>query len=105
MYNYTIIIYNYTIILNIYTPIFFKNYIFQTDAIKAINEEKLNTMKLMVEQERRYVDQIRQDLASSNSTKLQLELDSAVKRLAKLEQQLDDLKAGKVRFEIVFKTG
>ena len=54
----------------------------------------------MVEQERRYVDQIRQDLASSNSTKLQLELDSAVKRLAKLEQQLDDLKAGKVRFEM-----
>lgn len=57
-------------------------------------------MQLMVEQERRYVDQIRQDLASSNSTKLQLELDSAVKRLAKLEQQLDDLKAGKVRFEM-----
>ena len=57
-------------------------------------------MQLMVEQERRYVDQIRQDLASSNSTKLQLELDSAVKRLAKLEQQLDDLKAGKVRLEI-----
>ena len=57
-------------------------------------------MQLMVEQERRYVDQIRQDLASSNSTKLQLELDSAVKRLAKLEQQLDDLKAGKVRFKM-----
>ena len=57
-------------------------------------------MQLMVEQERRYVDQIRQDLASSNSTKLQLELDSAVKRLAKLEQQLDDLKAGKVRLNI-----
>lgn len=57
-------------------------------------------MQLMVEQERRYVDQIRQDLASSNSTKLQLELDSAVKRLAKLEQQLDDLKAGKVRLDI-----
>ena len=56
-------------------------------------------MQLMVEQERRYVDQIRQDLASSNSTKLQLELDSAVKRLAKLEQQLDDLKAGKVRLD------
>ena len=102
-FNFRILTPNIYIILNI--CIFFKNYIFQTDAIKAINEEKLNTMKLMVEQERRYVDQIRQDLASSNSTKLQLELDSAVKRLAKLEQQLDDLKAGKVRFEIVFKTG
>ena len=62
-------------------------------------------MQLMVEQERRYVDQIRQDLASSNSTKLQLELDSAVKRLAKLEQQLDDLKAGKVRLDIGISVG
>ena len=53
-------------------------------------------MQLMVEQERRYVEQVRQDLATSNSAKLQMELESAVKRLTKLEQQLDDLKAGKV---------
>ena len=82
------------------TYVYFECCIFQTDAIRAITEEKFHTMQLMVEQERRYVDQIRQDLASSNSTKLQLELDSAVKRLAKLEQQLDDLKAGKVRLDI-----
>ena len=64
----------------------------------------MHTMQLMVEQERRYVEQVRQDLATSNSAKLQMELESAVKRLTKLEQQLDDLKAGKVRgiFEIYF---
>ena len=56
----------------------------------------MHTMQLMVEQERRYVEQVRQDLATSNSAKLQMELESAVKRLTKLEQQLDDLKAGKV---------
>jgi hypothetical protein len=55
-------------------------------------------MQLMVEQERRYVEQLRQDLACSNSSKLQQELDLATKRLSKLEKQLDDLKAGKVRF-------
>ena len=64
----------------------------------------MHTMQLMVEQERRYVEQVRQDLATSNSAKLQMELESAVKRLTKLEQQLDDLKAGKVSgiFEIYF---
>ena len=103
MYNSTIIIYIYLYYYFVY--IYFKNYIFQTDAIRAITEEKLHRMQLMVEQERRYVDQIRQDLASSNSTKLQLELDSAVKRLAKLEQQLDDLKVGKVRFKMGLKQG
>ena len=56
----------------------------------------MHTMQLMVEQERRYVEQVRQDLATSNSAKLQMELESAVKRLTKLEQQLDDLKSGKV---------
>ena len=71
----------------------------QTDAVRALTGEKMHTMQLMVEQERRYVEQIRQDLASANSAKLQQELDSAVKRLAKLEQQLDDLKAGKVSWE------
>jgi hypothetical protein len=58
----------------------------------------MHTMQLMVEQERRYVEQLRQDLACSNSSKLQQELDLATKRLSKLEKQLDDLKAGKVRF-------
>ena len=69
----------------------------------------MHTMQLMVEQERRYVEQVRQDLATSNSAKLQMELESAVKRLTKLEQQLDDLKAGKVsgilrnRFTSIFR--
>ena len=77
--------------------LFFHGFFLQTDAIRALTGEKMHTMQLMVEQERRYVEQIRQDLVSTNSAKLQMELDSAVKRLAKLEQQLDDLKAGKVR--------
>ena len=71
-------------------------FILQTEAIRALSGEKLHTMQLMVEQERRYVDQLRQDLASSNTTKIQLELEAAVKRLARLEGQLEDFKMGKV---------
>ena len=86
---------------NTYSVPFFHGFFLQTDAIRALTGEKMHTMQLMVEQERRYVEQIRQDLVSTNSAKLQMELDSAVKRLAKLEQQLDDLKAGKVRMDQV----
>ena len=64
----------------------------QTEAIRALSGEKMHTMQLMVEQERRYVEQLRQDLAGSNSPKIQQELDSAVRRLAKLEQQLQDFR-------------
>ena len=69
----------------------------QTDAIRALSGEKMHTMQLMVEQERGNVEQLRQDWASSNSTKIQHELDTASKRLAKLEKQLEDFKQGKVR--------
>ena len=55
----------------------------------------MHTMQLMVEQERRNVEQLRQDLASSNSTKIQHDLELATKRLVKLEQQLEDFKKGK----------
>lgn len=71
----------------------------QTDAIRALTGEKMHTIQLMAEQERRNVEQLRQDLACSNSSKRQQELESASKRLAKLEQQLSDLKAGKVRLD------
>ena len=57
----------------------------------------MHTMQLMVEQERRNVEQLRQDLASSNATKIHHQLDMATKRLAKLEKQLEDFKLGKVR--------
>ena len=59
-------------------------------------------MQLMVEQERGNVEQLRQDWASSNSTKIQHELDTASKRLAKLEKQLEDFKQGKVRCSAFF---
>ncbi len=71
----------------------------QTDAVRALTGEKVHTMQLMVEQERRYVDQLRQDLASMTSTastKLQQELDSSIKRLAKLEEQLEAVRSGQV---------
>ena len=35
----------------------------QTDAVRALADEKLHTMQLMVEQERRNVDSLRQDIA------------------------------------------
>ena len=61
----------------------------------------------MVEQERRNVDSLRQDLAavsgaSSSSCssptrdQRQIELEQAIKRLTKLEEQLEALKSGKV---------
>ena len=62
----------------------------------------MHTMQLMVEQERGNVEQLRQDWASSNSTKIQHELDTASKRLAKLEKQLEDFKQGKVRCSAFF---
>ena len=62
----------------------------------------MHTMQLMVEQERRNVEQLRQDLASSNSTKIQHDLELATKRLVKLEQQLEDFKQGKVCFLTVY---
>ena len=61
----------------------------------------MHTMNLMVEEERRNVDSLRQEQVTASgaakSAKLEQELDQAVKRLAKLENQLEGLKLGKVR--------
>ena len=62
----------------------------------------------MVEQERRNVESLRQDLAAASGAspsscsspthdQRQQELEQAIKRLTKLEDQLEALKAGKVR--------
>ena len=40
----------------------------QTDAVRALADEKLHTMQLMVEQERRNVDSLRQDIAIQDAT-------------------------------------
>ena len=61
----------------------------------------------MVEQERRNVESLRQELAAASGAssttssspshdQRQQELDQAVRRLTKLEEQLEGLKAGKV---------
>ena len=61
----------------------------------------------MVEQERRNVDSLRQDLAAASGAsssqcssptrdQRQQELEQAIKRLTKLEEQLEALKSGKV---------
>ena len=61
----------------------------------------------MVEQERRNVDSLRQELAAASGAsssscsspshdQRQQELEQAVKRLNKLEEQLEGLKTGKV---------
>ena len=57
----------------------------------------MHTMQLMVEQERRNVEQLRQDLAGSYSSKIQHEHDTAINRLAKLESQLSDFKKVRIR--------
>lgn len=50
----------------------------------------MHTMQLMVEQERRYVEQLRQELvASKSNSKIGQDLESATKRLNTLQQQLE----------------
>ncbi len=72
----------------------------QTDAVRALTDEKVHTMQLMVEQERRNVDQLRQEVAAAADSsasvasrrKKQTELESAVRRLSKMQEQLDALR-------------
>ena len=68
--------------------------------MRALAGEGLHTMTLMVEEERRNVDQLRQDQAaaasSSGAGAASHELDTAVKRLGRLEKQLKGMKSGKV---------
>ena len=69
---------------------------FQTEAVRALNDASVRTVQLMVETEKRHVDKLRQDYASTNSILKQIELDQAIKRLARVEEQLTSLKEGKV---------
>lgn len=59
--------------------------LFQTEAVRALNDEKRQTVRLMVETEQRNVDKLRQALAAAGpSQRKQAELDAAGKRLARL---------------------
>lgn len=64
--------------------------------MKALAGEKLNTIQLMIEAEKMNVDSLRQELAGTNSPKIEKKLEHSMKILAKLEEQLECLKAGKV---------
>ena len=61
-----------------------------------MNDDSVRTVQLMVETEKRHVDKLRQEYASTNSILKQIELDQAIKRLARVEEQLTSLKEGKV---------
>ena len=61
-----------------------------------MNDDSVRTVQLMAETEKRNVDKLRQEYASSNSTQKQIELDQAIKRLARVEEQLMSLREGKV---------
>lgn len=56
--------------------------------MRLVAEKRQHTIRLMVEQERRNVEKLRQSLASRYTSKLQKELDDAVKRLSKLDDEL-----------------
>ncbi len=90
--------------------------LFQNEAaVRALNDEKVHTMHLMVEQEQRNVDQLRLDLvhggstgfggstvlggstAAASSNRRQRELEAAVRRLERLQQQLNLLTGVVVR--------
>ncbi len=59
--------------------------------------EKQHTIQLMLEQEERHLEALRQESATSSvmSSKRQAELDAALRRVARLKEQL------KVRFTVV----
>ena len=50
--------------------------------------EKVHTMQLMLEQERRFADMLRQEVAAGQR-KRQPELDAALRRVAKLQEQIE----------------
>ena len=56
--------------------------------MRLVAEERAHTIRLMAEQERRNVEKLRQSLASRYTSKLQKQLDVAVKRLSKLDEEL-----------------
>ncbi len=91
--------------------------------MRALADEKAHTMRLMLEQERRNVDQLRQEVAAaaryvccdiiphvsfinlffvqikyrtSTAAAKQSELEAAVRRMAKLQEQLEASRSSKV---------
>ncbi|TRY72067.1 hypothetical protein TCAL_06096 [Tigriopus californicus] len=63
-----------------------------TDVVRQLQNDKIHTVHLMVEQEQRNVDQLRQDLVRHFTRKRQTDLDLATKRLDKLKGKLENLK-------------
>ena len=50
--------------------------------------EKQHTIQLMLEQEERHLDTLRQEMAANPSEKVRVEMEAGVKRAAKLREQL-----------------
>lgn len=73
---------------------------FQTDAVRALADEKLHTMQLMVEQEQRNVDSLRQDLLSS----MGLDLTSSGKK-KKQASEMRDLEISSLCFLQISSSG
>ncbi|XP_071744696.1 uncharacterized protein [Lepeophtheirus salmonis] len=68
-----------------------------SEAVRILTDEKYHTIQLMAEQERRNVDGLRQNLVtlqpeSDESLKKQEELELALRRLIKLEEQLEQMR-------------
>ncbi len=73
----------------------------QNDALRALADEKAHTIRLMLEQERRHAEGLRQALASSpalaaSPSARQAELCAAERRMATLQEQLDRIRSSKV---------
>ena len=55
------------------------------EAERRFHSDKVHTVQLMIEQQSRVVEELRSSLARSNSKKVKVKLDSAIKHLSELE--------------------
>lgn len=65
--------------------------------MRQVENEKAHTIQLMLERERCYVDQLRQQQATGGTGNTHTELEAATRRMAKLQDQLDSLRVREIR--------
>ena len=63
----------------------------QHEKLRQLESQRVHTLRLMLEKEQRYVDSLRSEIAKSNDTKRQQQLNGAERRVQTLQKQLENL--------------